>query len=78
MSAGCSKCKTRWTSGSAAHCTLCHETFTAVSNFDRHRHPPQKLEVQRTGECGWPEDVGLERDHRGFWKTPGVERTWDA
>ncbi|MGI5245438.1 hypothetical protein [Dactylosporangium sp. CA-139066] len=27
-------------SGSQAHCTACHETFTAVSHFDAHRVGP--------------------------------------
>lgn len=71
---------------SAAHCTLCHETFTTVGNFDRHKRGPRRVKGT-TGraanrgsgvECHPPESVGLVRDHRGFWQTPGAENPWAA
>ncbi len=35
---------------SPAHCAACHETFTTVNNFDRHR---------RNGHCADPAAVAL-------------------
>jgi len=55
-----------------AHCATCHQTFGAVSSFDRHR---------RGGQCIDPETLGMWRDPRGMWRMPGpdpVARGWTA
>lgn len=57
--------------GKAAHCTVCHETFTTAANFDRHRRGQAATRV-----CLDPASVGLVRVQRkGFpaWSMPGRE-----
>jgi hypothetical protein len=44
------KCGKRWAGSATAHCPSCHETFTVVSAFDRHR---------RGGSCVDPAGIGL-------------------
>lgn len=39
------RCGREWDALGAAHCTVCHEHFSTVGNFDRHR---------RTGHCQHP------------------------
>jgi hypothetical protein len=42
------------------HCSACHETFSGITLFDRHR---------RNGECRRPGDLGIElRRIRGVWR----------
>lgn len=60
----CRGCPTRWTGLTTSHCAGCHETFTTVSNFDRHR---------RGGECVRPSSAGLIASQRGgnaVWHQP--------
>ena len=64
----CKTCHATWNLGTkVTHCVTCHETFTTHSNCDRHQ-------VGTKDDPGWrcrpPASVGLERDARGFWKTP--------
>jgi hypothetical protein len=33
----CARCLARWGGLKTAHCNTCHETFTVVAAFDRHR-----------------------------------------
>ncbi len=42
--ATCTKCGRTWTGVTQAHCTVCHEHFSTVKNFDAHRvaRPPRK------------------------------------
>lgn len=47
--------------GAQCHCTVCHRTFSAITNFDRHR---------RDGWCLDPGSVGLVVTARGVWKMP--------
>ena len=49
------------------YCLGCHETFSTVANFDRHR---------RGGECSHPRSVGLvlvRRAGYSVWQQPGNE-----
>lgn len=47
--------------GNQSHCRVCHETFTTVGNFDRHR---------RATGCVVPALAGLVADARGLWHLP--------
>jgi hypothetical protein len=47
MNAGCN-CGRRWTGLAQAHCMSCHEHFSSVTGFDKHRS---------TGRCTPPTDV---------------------
>jgi hypothetical protein len=68
---GCG-CGAAWTGLGMAHCTVCHETFSTVSNFDRHRQP-----IAKGGEraCRPPADAGLVVSVRPtgtrVWAMPG-------
>lgn len=31
------KCGRRWSGTTSAHCSLCHEHFSTVANFDKHK-----------------------------------------
>jgi hypothetical protein len=57
---GTCRCGARWTGLSRAHCAACHDTFTTVTNFDRHR---------RNGRCVDPASVGLIFKN-GLWRQP--------
>ena len=41
-------CGREWAGLNQAHCTVCHEHFSTVNNFDKHR---------RTGTCQYPGTV---------------------
>ncbi|QDH93544.1 hypothetical protein SEA_VERITY_58 [Gordonia phage Verity] len=59
------RCGARWAALGVCHCTGCHQTFTALTPFDRHR---------RAGECLNPADIGLvEHQRAGYtaWGAPG-------
>lgn len=45
-------CGRNWTGLAQAHCTVCHEHFSTVGNFDKHRG---------TGTCQHPADVATRR-----------------
>lgn len=64
----CGGCPSTWTAPGAAHCAAqgCHQTFTSVGLFDRHRSP-----VGAHGSCREPLAIGLEfRD--GMWRGPAM------
>ena len=44
---------------STALCTVCHESFGTVRNFDKHRSD---------GWCLNPADLGLKKDLNGHWR----------
>ncbi len=47
----CGRCESRWAGNSTCHCGGgCHQTFSGVTTFDRHR---------RNGQCLDPASVGL-------------------
>lgn len=60
----CGGCALWWTALGAAHCAGCHETFTSVSGFEKHR---------RGGQCLTPAEVGLVPADRKWpgWALPG-------
>lgn len=72
----CSGCAARWTAPSACHCSGCHETFSGIALFDRHRStaggehgsclPPGRLCGTVTGER-----VMFQRD--GMWRGPEMD-----
>jgi hypothetical protein len=63
---GCGGCDNTWTGLSMAHCTVCHQTFTAVTGFDLHR---------RRGQCRKPESIGLVYNPvRRAWSRPAPLR----
>lgn len=71
---GCSGCPARWGGTKTAHCSGCHETFTTVSAFDKHRggsHPDNRY-------CINPGSVGLVLTGRGYrcWGVPGGDWEW--
>jgi hypothetical protein len=47
-----------------AHCGVCHETFSRVSNFDQHRV---------AGQCVAPESVGLVRKGSVWLMPPAAD-----
>lgn len=40
-------------------CTVCHEVFGGIGNFDKHR---------KDGWCRNPETIGLRRNEHGIWR----------
>jgi hypothetical protein len=61
----CGWCPRTWTGLKIAHCGGrggCHQTFTVVTHFDKHR---------KTGKCVEPSKVGLEPNQYGNWREPG-------
>lgn len=52
----CVRCRKSWGGLKTAHCTACHETFTVVSAFDKHRAGSH---AHSTRHCVAPESVGL-------------------
>ena len=67
---GCSGCDARWSGLKTAHCTGCHDTFTVVSAFDKHRSGSH---ANDTRHCVNPETVGLVDAGRAYqcWGFPG-------
>ena len=60
-------CKRWWTGAERSHCGGCHELFSSLTAFDRHR---------RGGRCLPPESVGLtarEKPYGVLWGTPAPE-----
>lgn len=43
-------CGARWSGATTSHCGACHETFTSVGAFDRHRNGSR---------CTNPEAIGM-------------------
>ena len=67
---GCPRCEARWGGLKTAHCAACHNTFTTVGNFDRHRTGDHS---KSTRHCLPPTDVGLIDAGRDdpCWGMPG-------
>lgn len=56
---GCARCPARWGGYNTSHCGACHETFSTVGNFEKHRV---------RGQCVDPSSVGLVKTK--YWATP--------
>jgi hypothetical protein len=54
--ASCSRCQARWGGLRTAHCDACHETFTVVAAFDKHRAGSN---TDRGRHCLDPHAAGL-------------------
>ena len=69
----CPRCNLRWGGLKTAHCTACHETFTTVSTFDKHRAGSH---ASGTRHCLPPAEVGLVEAGRAYpcWAQAG---TWE-
>lgn len=65
------RCGRRWTGLNTAHCTTCHNTFSGVTGFDKHR---------KDGECINPPEVGLVDAGRTYscWKQKGPQGGFKA
>lgn len=61
----CGGCAAEWTGAGKCHCSGCHETFSGIGLFDRHRS-----RYGEHGSCKSPADLpGIElRD--GVWSYP--------
>jgi hypothetical protein len=57
----CSVCGKAWTGHSRCHCGACHQNFSSVSAFDKHR---RDFHCRPPGECGL---VLVD----GYWQRPG-------
>lgn len=72
----CGRCPARWGGANTAHCAACHETFTSVTTFDRHRARRRVVEggkrrwLGEDGVCTPPADLGLVQNDRGQWLLP--------
>lgn len=55
-----------WTGRGACHCSACHQTFTGLTAFDKHRAGVGD------GPCRTPDSIGLvHNDIRHMWQFPG-------
>lgn len=65
------QCGKWWTGAGRSHCGGCHETFSSLTAFERHR---------RGLRCNDPADSGLEAREQPWgvlWGQPGPEsRSW--
>lgn len=58
----CTPAHINWVGTNKCHCASCCQTFSTVSNFDRHR---------KGGECLPPESAGMHRNKHGVWIQDG-------
>ena len=58
----CLGCGKVWTGARRCHCATCHENFSSISTFDRHRV---------NGYCRNPIARGLIRVN-GYWQQPAM------
>lgn len=73
---GCGKCQKRWGGYNTSHCSGCHETFTSLSAFDKHRTGSHASGSRR---CLPPAEVGLVSAGRNYpcWGMEGDDRWAD-
>jgi hypothetical protein len=43
----CARCHVRWGGLKTAHCAACHQTFTAITAFDKHRSGSHSEDTRR-------------------------------
>lgn len=67
---GCPRCPARWGGYNTGHCSACHNTFTGVTAFDKHRAGSHA----KGRYCITPEDAGLIPAGRAYpcWAHPGA------
>lgn len=63
----CGGCDTRWPGISRCHCSGCHQTFSGLELFDKHRR-----ERHGDGYCIPPEDVVNREGIRQMFITNGI------
>jgi hypothetical protein len=68
---GCGK---SWTGTARCHCGSCHETFTGLSAFEKHRVTVNQSQALR--ECAPPASVGLVQNDHGYWGSPDSDTRW--
>ena len=66
MSTQCPPEHVNWVGTQRCHCSSCHQNFSVVKNFDKHR-----FEKSGDNYCHPPESVGLVLNKRGTWQMPG-------
>jgi hypothetical protein len=66
----CVRCPARWGGLKTAHCNACHQTFTVVAAFDKHRAGSHTHDDRH---CLDPAAVGLVDAGRAYscWGFPG-------
>ena len=66
----CARCPARWGGLKTAHCDACHQTFTVVAAFDKHRAGSHTHDDRH---CLDPAAVGLVDAGRAYpcWGFPG-------
>ncbi|TDH48865.1 hypothetical protein E2F47_22125 [Mycobacterium eburneum] len=72
----CAKCRQRWGGLNTSHCSACHQTFTGLTAFDKHRDGNH---AHGTRHCVAPQSVGLVDAGRGYpcWGHPSTgEWSW--
>ena len=72
----CAKCPARWSGHLTAHCAACHQTFTGLGAFDRHRDGSH---TSRQGRfCLTPGKAGLVLADRLYpcWGLPNTADTF--
>lgn len=75
----CGGCTNKWTAGGACHCSGCHQTFSVLSIFDKHRtgnldhrrcltpgDHPDKFSQAANGNWQGPAMTDEQRAARGF------------
>lgn len=72
---GCGRCASRWGGLNTAHCGACHQTFTGIHAFDRHRTGSHS---GGTRHCQPPAIVGLIDAGREYpcWGFPTGTNPW--
>lgn len=66
----CNGCDARWGGYNTSHCSACHQTFTGLTAFDKHRDGNHANSTRR---CLPPDLVGLIDSGRDYpcWGFPG-------
>lgn len=67
----CQSCPKRWGGLNTGHCKTCHETFSGITAFDKHRV---------NGKCKHPSEVGLVESKRAYpcWTFPADDAWWEV
>lgn len=77
----CGGCDMTWSALSVCHCSGCHQNFSGLTAFDKHRDGQHGGFRADTRYCRDPEEVGLVDSGRAYpcWGFPyDGEKWWDA